>query len=468
MLAARGAFAQVAEFSDDFETGTLLTSDAPAGRWSSRSNPGAGSPPTSSAAAAHRGLRGARVVDSSSGGGSSSQEYLVATLATRTGDTYVRTWLRLTSPTSQSNYLLGLFSGLNQQCSTEIELNGSTWNLDGYSQPNSYSGVTASQPLTSGSWHLVEFAQLGAGSSSGRRRAWLDGVQVVDAAADLSGGQVGFLSLGEYSTSSGYTGTTDYDDVRVAATPHVSTFALSSTSALAEGCATVTVALRDSTGGAPVAPYLLALDVDAGGATAFAGASCTGATATVGVDAGVSQVTFGVSAPIPGTFQVSVSHADLLSAPPTQVTFTARPLDATCGSPQACGSLQCVGGRCALSDGGLPDGGVRPGPDAGPPDAGPDGGSPDAGPSDAGPADAGAPDGGTDAGPSDAGQGDAGERDGGPVDSGNVDAGTPGTLAVGCECEHGAAPGSSWWLSAMVAFVAAARARRARRAAPLR
>ena len=469
MLGSRGGLAQVVEFSDDFETGTLLTSDAPAGRWTSRTNAGVGAPVTSSPAAAHRGQRGARVVDTTTGG-PGSLEFLNAVLTTRTGDAYVRTWLRLTGPTSASNYPLGLFSGLSQQCTTEVELNGSAWNIDGYAQPGSYSGTAASQPLTAGVWHLLEFAQLGAGSSSGRRRAWLDGVQVVDVAADLGGGQVGSLVLGEYSTASGYTGTTDYDDVRVAATPHVSGLALSSSGALAEGCAAVTVTLRDSAGGTPVAPHALALDVDAGGAAVFSGASCAAPTAAVVVDGGLSQVTFGVSASTPGTFAVSASHPDLLGGPAAQVTFSPRPLDATCGSAQACGSLQCVGGRCALSDGGLPDGGVRPGPDAGPPDSGADGGTPDSGSGDAGAPDAGPLDGGaSDAGPGDAGRRDGG-ADGGSVDGGNADAGAapPGTLAVGCECEHGAAPASAWLFSAAVAFVALSRVRRARRAAPRR
>lgn len=109
VVAPFGVAAQTPTFSDDFETGTLLLSEMPPGRWNSAFGGATAISMNATAAAAHRGARGMRRVDFGTG---------AETLAVahgepnRSGDYHVRVWMRASSLGGGSGYPLGVFSNV--------------------------------------------------------------------------------------------------------------------------------------------------------------------------------------------------------------------------------------------------------------------------------------------------------------------------------------------------------------------
>ncbi len=403
LLAGAAARAQGVVFADDFETGTLLTSEVPAGRWASLDDATPQEQLRSSAAAAHRGAFGARVTDAITGADNLSV-HLYHPEPARTGPYYVRMWVRMVSTNNFNVYLATTHSPASNNCSHELEfsavqgrLNSAGWALGVYSSD-------ATTTALGTAWHLIEWGMTGIGTATTRRRAWVDGALQADSTVNTTGASIGELMLGEYWGDTAWQGTIDYDDFRASTVPPASHFSLTTAASVeAEACVTVTLSLRDSVSNAlSPAPYAVVASADVTGAVdTFLDGACLTQGATWSLPAGQSTGTFSYRPRAPGSITAGAAHADFLPLTPLAVTVTAKPNGAVCSAGPACASGACIGGICAPPDAGAPA------------DAGLD----DAGSADAGPDDAGAPD---------ASAGDAGA------------ALAPLVLPVGCSC--GTAP----------------------------
>lgn len=402
-------------FADDFETGTVLTSDAPAGKWDARFVANGANAIVASAAAAHRGGFGLRVTDGRNTGGGGPEVNVYRDFPASGGDFHARFWVRLAT----TNGLGGAWHLEHRQASTNylVQLSSNVATNQVTMMGDTATGTTADPTqlgFMDGGWHLVEVATLGVGTTTGTRRLWVDGALRSSGAANYQGFTISGENLGEpNSDDRRFVGAIDYDDYRSGGAPFASHFGIAASPEIQRGtCTPVTVSLRDSASNAPApAPYLVAANVTVSGpGTVYSASDCTNPVTSVPIPLSATQASVYFGSLTAGVGTLTVSHLDFLSA------------------------TVLIGIDAGPPDAGAADAGA---PDAGPPDAGPQ----DAGVPDAGPPDAGAPD----SGAFDAGVSDAGPSDGGPVppDAGSNDGGSMGSdggvraplhLQVACGC----------------------------------
>lgn len=397
----------------NFESGKLLDTDVPPGCFNVSVAPYAQSSMTSSMSAAHRGSFGVRLIDGEASMGNAADTSLFDDTAPTFGDFSARSWVRVVATNGLGAPIIAQLTNGSGQSPSLIDIKLRP-NLDlvmgGFAADAGYSELVADSGLSVGSWHLLEFAVTGAGTSDGGRAVWLDGrLMVEQRSVDFSGTRmsVGRLALGEpYADDRRWLGTIDFDDVRSAGVPLASRLELQVTDGGMLGeCLPLAVQLRSSLGGALTAPgELVPIQLDAGGAASlFVDPSCAvpGDQVVMLPDASVTTLSFRASQL---SFVIAATTPDFLSTP-RAVTLRA------------------------------------PSPDAGEADAG----GTDAGGTDAGEPDAGEPD---------AGEPDAGEPDAGEPDAGEVDAGLdqPRALEVGCGCSTSGVPSLVMLLLAWVAM----------------
>ncbi len=291
-------------FEDDFETGTLLQSSTPSGRWQNLIVPRASV--SAAGPAAHRGAYGLRVNDRDSGDGGSEvgQQGGVTTQLPQAFDEsiYIRVWLRIdqdvarpgrthlmTMGTASSS--LTLFMSLTEP-NSGLELGGDS--ADG----------TRTDPVRNvvdGGWHLMEVGLEGLATPRANRFFWLDGNLVAHQDdVDLVGADAGTwyprrINLGEpWSYVIPSTGLFDYDDFRLTRTPPASRVALSAPQTLVAGqCNPLSVVFRQSADGGVVEthePVDVRLSTDGG--TFHADPQCQVAASGLFVDGGTGGTVY--------------------------------------------------------------------------------------------------------------------------------------------------------------------------------
>ncbi|QRK08840.1 hypothetical protein JQX13_01310 [Archangium violaceum] len=315
-----GAAAPGDWFSDDFETGTLRTSDTPAGRWDST---GASSPNTltNGTAGAHRGQYGLTVVDRTSNAGSQANANVVRDPLTT--ELHVRTWLRLRAVSTPGSMVV--LQALPARLELRLLAPGPIWELAGRNgaDQSTYVSIHGSR-VEEERWYLVEFSAWGLGTNAGEAKLWVDGVeQGVFSGRDWRGTNylMSRLVVGEpWADAGNFIGSIDFDDVRVSATPMASRLELRRPVGAGDssGCVAVDVSLRSSATGAPApAPYTMevALAVTEGAGRFHVDAACGFPVPGALLLAGASeQRVYFRPGGTGGKATVKATHPDFLSA----------------------------------------------------------------------------------------------------------------------------------------------------------
>lgn len=370
LLCAGGAYAQ--SFEDDGETGGVLKTDSPAGRWDWRGTL-SGSSFLSSTAAAHRGLRGFRADDATTGSTPDYQTYINTTLSTpATSQFHYRFWMRISTSNGIGSGLVGsVRSAVQDLVNLEYDATDGSLTVGGFNDGPNWVGGPATGTLNVGSWHLVEFSVRGVGTTSGTKEVYIDGIQVfLLSGIDWSSWDVRRIFLGEFwSNSPAFEGRIDYDDIRAATTEHASSIAVGLPGAAVEStCVEVTLTMKSSNGLVQNAPYAFPAELAAAGAggSFYSDAACQVPVITAPFAAGTSTASVYFKGAAAGTATVIASFVDFLpgSAPITLTLAQDAGVDAG-----ADGGSDAGGDNPGVPDGGATDAGFAP--DAGTkPDAG--------------------------------------------------------------------------------------------------
>jgi len=320
---------------DDFESPGRLVTDVPAGPWTGRVERQAATI-AAAAAAAHRGTAGLRVTDPDALTGQGAVTELSFVMAPRTGDFYARTWIRVNSTSAAGS--LNPIQILNNQAPganamAEVILDAATGalSLGGYDR-GGYLTTPAAGSLVAGRWTLIELAVDGANGAagSGRRRLWVDAQLVAERTGlDFSGTPWApqAVELGQpWSDDRTFTGTIDFDDVRLSVRPQLShqRVTVPSSTYPVGSCIPVTVDLHDSVSGGPQParePVDLTLSAAGVAGAFFSAGTCTGSSSTaLALPAGQASGTVYFRVDGYGTLLLRADSADLVAIPSAAVT----------------------------------------------------------------------------------------------------------------------------------------------------
>jgi hypothetical protein len=308
-------------FHDDFESGGLLYTDVPEGRWNSLTAfPNVAGATT--AAAAHTGSLGMRLTDNDPTAGphnSTEYDYVMQPIS---GTGYARGWVRLVSDSGVGEVEVFTLeaSGGNQPplVGLDVTLPGWALALDGEDVSGDCS-TTTSATVDAG-WHLVELEVTGTGGADAGYRAWVDRHLIVSRRCDWSTAAwgLGALTVGEPWTQDGrYTGAVDFDDVAVSTVPPPSTLEVGCAPIIELGtCVPATLTLYDSPSHALAAAQLPVVAHVAAGSTAlqtFSDALCMVPAVDVVVPEGASSNTFYVRGTATGAAVVGARDDDLFT-----------------------------------------------------------------------------------------------------------------------------------------------------------
>ncbi len=338
-------------FADDAESGTRLTTDNPPGKWTAYRQDVVINSMTASAAAAHRGAFGWRHVDTDSRTVPDGQNTLVRDFTTSSSALYIRFWTRRASGGGGEVFLFqmrvnaGASPGSHQGQLGGILPSGQLF-MAGYDSSSTYFYDSSSVVIDWAQWHLIEVEVVGLGTATGASRAWVDGAPFFNRTVSrLTQSPDGF-ELGEYyANNASFTGSTDFDDVRLDTTPSASRFVVQSATVPEAGCGAVVLDLQHVSGQSAGAPYALVANVSASGVGGafYSEATCSTATSTVPFALGQAQATVWFRASGSGVASVTATHVDLLSG---SGNLTVTPLPTDAGSADA---------------GATPDAGTAPG-----------------------------------------------------------------------------------------------------------
>ncbi len=297
----------------DFESGVLFPPWDP--------GTGVGAPDVTlqvSMAAAHRGSFGARINDFNAASGEGVQSALVETFTARSGDFYIRSWVRLTGSGAGADQFelfdISASPGVNSIAGVFLSVPGYALELKGPDRTGQSSSASSEKQLMDGAWHLVELGVLDVGTTHGGRRLWLDGELIASTnQIDWSGLQMDEFRVGEpWATSGAFTGSLDFDDVRALDVPPASRVSIHLN---AEGpCVPVEVSLSNSSGHPAGAPYDLEVTLAVEGEGRFSSdAACTSTIDSV--DLALEKENAIVYFEARGPARLRATHPDLLSVP---------------------------------------------------------------------------------------------------------------------------------------------------------
>ncbi len=345
------------EFADDFELGGLTPTTNPMGRWTQITSLQGGNMLSASRQSARRGNFGLLCVDGQLQSGAGNEGQLSRTLTARTGDRYVRAWFRLRASNNQGNVdVLAIESdAANNQNITFLRLTnpGAVLHHSVYSAPG-YGNFPTSISFGLGSWYLIEAAVTGVGTPTGTSRFWVDGT-LVSTRTDLDWTGLQLLDVSTavvFSADRRFTGTMDWDDFRVSATPMASRLSLSGPASASTGeCVPFTVTSVSSIGAETPADENLDLGFMQSGLTAslHSDAACQQPLGAIEIPADTSAATLYLRSTSPGTLDLTATHSDLLSSAPLSITFTGPALD---GGSDADGGLGPLHLKVGCSTGG--------------------------------------------------------------------------------------------------------------------
>ena len=354
-------------FYDDFEDGGLAVDDVPPGKWDGVVvRPGMDA--SVSTLAAREGNRGLRIDDAADlpDPGTTVSPYV--TLDGGVGDRYLRAWVRVAETADAGTItILQLLHGNRSVADVNLTFPPGGILLAGDNADGGYN-VAGTGFLIGPTWRLLEVGVLNAGTTLVTRVLWVDTAQAGQQRINQSGWTTDELDIGEPWADIGtFQGSIDFDNVAVTTDPPPSHVEIDAgTTALAAGACRPVSAKLMSSSRAPAGalrPDRLYLTVNAdGGAAAatYTDPDCADAGATLDIDAGTTDVAFGIVGLAPGPLFIYVSSYDLFGYPITKTVLG-----------------QVDGGSDGGSDGGtVADAGTDAGEDAGTGgnDAGPDGG----------------------------------------------------------------------------------------------
>jgi hypothetical protein len=322
-------------FADTYESGTLLTTDAPPGQWN-EFYANAGLTITNSTLAARRGARGLRAVDATNTAGNDAAVQFYPTGQT---DFYARTWVRATGISGSSEtrllQLLDRSDGGKGRIGVDLTGSGDLEAVDHY-------GALVRTPigsLTPGTWYLLELGFTGGNTASGTVRVWLNGSQVHSASHDFTGRYVDYLKAGATNDTGGqFQGTCDFDDTRAGTTPNASKIFLVAPAGptFVGVCNQLTAELRDSIGTGTVrnAPYAVTANTLVSGVTGtfYSDAGCSTSTTTVTIGSGQPSAAVWFKASGSGTASFTASHTDFFTGAATSFAVNVDGTPPTAGT----------------------------------------------------------------------------------------------------------------------------------------
>ena len=351
-------------FYDDFEDGGLAVDDVPPGKWDGvivKPGTDAGVSPLA-ALAGNRGLRIDDAVDVPDPG-TTVGPYVALAADAGTSDRYLRAWVRVTETADAGTVtILQFLHGPRSVADVNLTFPPGGILLAGDTADGGYP-VYATGYQIGGAWRLLEVAVLDAGTGSTTRVLWLDTLVAGQQRINQQGWTVDELDIGEPWADVGtFQGSIDFDNVAVTTDPPPSHVEIDAgTNGLAAGVcrpvgATLMSSWRVPAGALRPDRLNLTVDVDGGAAVAlYTDPNCADAGSTIDIDAGTTDVAFGIVGLAPGSLDLSVSSFDLLGYPINRTVLGV--VDA--GTPDA--------GTDAGSDGGnaATDAGADAGSDAG-------------------------------------------------------------------------------------------------------
>lgn len=380
-LTLASAPAEAALFADDFETGTLVATDTPAGKWTSTifnaSCPSPGSCTlAATAAAARRGGFGFELVDNATPTGGGTQAEIRAGLAPQT-TLFGRFWFRAAASNGSGSVVLAqIIAGSgNAALDLKLGLANNTLAVGGFDTTGTYREESTQFVVDLNGWHLMEFQVSGLGTASGALRGWVDGtLRVQLTGVDLSSLQSDDLRFGEpFSDDRRFAGRLHFDDFRLDNVPQASKWALTGPvlPPPVGSCVPFSATLQNSLNGAPAAaPYPVVASLTNTGATGsfFSDSGCTAPTTTLTIGAGGQAAVVYFKPTATGIASLSVAHLDFLGATAvlqvlgnsnnpgggTDGGVSQTDAGALAGCPPEnpfCGGDIEVGSACAASDG---------------------------------------------------------------------------------------------------------------------
>jgi hypothetical protein len=332
------------ELADDFETGTVLDSEVPPGKWDTLFSYIPGNTLEASTSAAHRGTYGLLSNDTTST--ASSNTFLGNTgPQVTTGNHYYRFWFQLhTASAYTGNISIATIYDPFLPHLAELYMSSTASNrtgINGKINGGSFFGAGTGMSLSVGTWYLIEIGLTGVGTASGNRKFWVNGVlQHNSPVLDWSAQQLYRIQLGNiWSANGDYQGEYYFDDVRSDSVPHASQLAVTinpGTHNIGQ-CNPVTVSLLDSFSAPTAAPYAFNADLAVSGVTGsyYSNDTCSSSTSAAAFSGGASSVQAYFKASTAGTATLTASYLDFVDgsttmsvSTPTAVSlasFTARP-----------------------------------------------------------------------------------------------------------------------------------------------
>lgn len=325
VLSSGAAFGGAAElFQDDFETGTLLYNASPPGAWSNVESAAGGQTTVAVvSAAAHRGSYGLRHSDNDASTGAGEQTGVTYFHAPVRGAYHLRAWVRITGTSAEGTITpITIMARPTGTVLAEMIYSRTTRLLSVASRTGAnadYVIAAGARAVEDGQWVLIELALSGIGTAQGRAELRVNGV--LDGVLEgLSWSDLRYeasrIYVGQiWSDDRRFTGTTDFDDVRLSSIAPASHLRVVAAPMAPSGCAELQVTLADSAARAAApAPYRTEVELDSSPAgTFFPTADCAGPAAqfiAIAEDASAAAVWFRPAAGAPST--VHARHPDFL------------------------------------------------------------------------------------------------------------------------------------------------------------
>ncbi len=268
---------------DDFETGTLFSTDVPPGLWDLPLNDVAGNSFEVTGDAARSGNYGFRLTDTDVTPGLGPQNGIAAVTDPATGAYFLRTWFRITQSNDVGRIVIAqIFTNADgglPLAEIGVEFPGGAIYLGGNDNSgNRYARDVPGTKLAPGTWYELEIEVSGAGSVNGSRHLRVNGTLVATRPGrNWAGATVDSVRIGEpKSDDRSFAGILDFDDVVAAPSPSGMVVISPSTATVSPG-GSLTFSV---VGGQP--PYSFSMDAaPSGGSVTGAGLYTAGATAGV-------------------------------------------------------------------------------------------------------------------------------------------------------------------------------------------
>ena len=243
--------------SSNFESGTLLRSDAPPGEWDQYIEDTAANTAQVIPEAARSGSYGFRLTDSDGSAGSGGQNALSVEVDSASGTFHLRTWFRVTGFNDLGSFAIAQIFSDADGGQPLAELGYSAGSVCHWSYDRVWGRGAQCNSLnpTADNWHFMELEVLGVGTNAGTSVMTIDGARKSAGGKDWTGLSVDHVRLGApASEDRAFIGLLDFDDL-VAAPGPLGTLSIDPASAIVRPGGTLGF---KAFGGYP--PYTFTLD----------------------------------------------------------------------------------------------------------------------------------------------------------------------------------------------------------------